>query len=167
MRLRRTFSAGVPRALGLDFVFYLPQTARRSMAKRESELRSKFLDEVKNHNLLPHAVIIRHEDVRTGGIPDMSVTLYGKTTWWEAKHGTPDFESPGNQELMMMRLAAAGYARYIIWWESASGIGKRTLIVHPREVHERKNWLLISEEATSDFDHRWLARKILERHRVR
>lgn len=34
---------------------------------------------------LPGAVVYRHEDTFTAGIPDVSVTWEGVTSWWEVK----------------------------------------------------------------------------------
>lgn len=136
------------------------------ISKQESELRSKFMIVAKADPVLSKFVLIRHEDVRTGGIADLEVVGNRRTTHWEFKHATPEFESPGLQELMMLRLAGADHARYIVFWQSRHGIGKRTMIVHPREVHNRKNWLLVPEEVTPGFDMKWLCRQIAEAHRV-
>ena len=35
---------------------------------------------------MPGAVVFRHEDRFTAGIPDISVTWAGITTWWEVKY---------------------------------------------------------------------------------
>ena len=35
---------------------------------------------------MPGAVVFRHEDRFTGGIPDISVTWAGIATWWEVKY---------------------------------------------------------------------------------
>lgn len=128
----------------------------------ESKLKSSFMFQVKT--LLPNFLALRHEDVRTSGIPDMSITGAGQTTWWEAKYADPRFESTGIQELTMLRLAAAGYARYIVW-EERRGI-QRTLIVHPRAVHERSGWALVPETWCVGFNHRWLVEQVMKAHRL-
>lgn len=76
-------------------------------------------------------VALRHEDKMTFGVPDISLTGGGMTTWWEGKRACPDFKSSGQQELTMRRLSQVGsYARYIIFDE----ILKRTLIVDPKDL---------------------------------
>jgi hypothetical protein len=132
--------------------------------KRESELKSAFMREVKRS--LPAFVAIRHEDVRTSGTPDLSITGAGRTIWLEFKHATPRWTGTKRQELMMLRLATAGYARYVFWWETAAGLGQRTMIVHPRQVHGRTSWKVVPESYCEGFDHRWLVQQIREAHRV-
>lgn len=78
-------------------------------------------------------VVFKHADRFTHGVPDISSTGSGKTTWWEVKHADPTFDSPGIQELTMKRLDAAGYARYIIFRQQP----KMTFIVRPVDL---ANW---------------------------
>lgn len=132
--------------------------------KRESELKSAFLHELKRS--LPGFEAIRHEDVRTSGTPDLSITGAGRTSWWEFKHCTPRWTGHELQELMCHRLAVAGYCRYVFWWESASGLGQRTMIVHPRTVRERTGWQVVPEEVCPGFDHRWLVQQVKAVHRI-
>lgn len=40
------------------------------------------------------------------------------------------------------------------------------MIVTPKNVHERQNWLLVPEEVTPGFDHRWLVKFIGQVHGV-
>lgn len=126
--------------------------------KREAELKSALKQAFKRY--LPSFVIQSHEDVRTAAHPDWSITGCGWSSWWEFKHGTPRFEGTGLQELQCLRLATAGFCRYVIWQETAAGHDQRTLIVHPVEVHERVGWTLKAEAATRGFDHRWLVEQI-------
>lgn len=123
----------------------------------ESGLRSALMREVKL--VLPGFTALRHEDVRTSGIPDLSLTGLKRTTWWEFKHGTPDFDSTDIQELTMLRLAAAGYARYVIWHEKR-GI-KRTLVVHPKHLGD-----LTPEVWCVGFDHRFIVEFMRSAHRI-
>ena len=67
------------------------------------------------HQHLPTAVAIRHEDRYTHGIPDLSVSLQHRTTWWEVKYADPMCRSKGVQRHLCERLAAASYCRYIIF----------------------------------------------------
>lgn len=120
--------------------------------KRESALKSALMAEIKAH--LPGFVAQRHEDVRTSGTPDLSLTGRARTSWWEFKHGTPDFESHGIQELTMLRLAASSFhARYVVW-EERRGV-KRTLVVHPKHI-ECEDLGAVAEAWWVEFDLRQL-----------
>lgn len=127
--------------------------------KREAELRSKFLAELRRQ--IPTAVAIRHEDTLQSGTPDLTLTLSGRTGWVEFKHATPDFSGTGLQEKMCRDLAREGWCRYVVWWED--GLSKLTLVIHPAVVMAsagrpqcRKPAGMIAEAATSGFDHKWL-----------
>jgi hypothetical protein len=122
--------------------------------RNESKLKSKLMDEFKAR--LPGFVAIRHEDVRRSGIPDVSLTGCGKD---EVKHGDPDFGSSGVQELTMLRLAAAGFARYVIYLEDKDGDNKRTLIVHPKKLGT-----LEPECQCVGHDHHWVVEYFRKRH---
>src|SRR5687767_12677501 len=102
------------------------------MLKREAELKAAFRREMRQR--LPGFLMLAYA---SAGAPDREIIGAGITTRWEFKHGTPDFLSHGDQELMCMRLAAAGHCRYVIWQESRAGLRQRTMIVHPRAVHAR------------------------------
>lgn len=106
--------------------------------KREGELKSLFTKEMKRR--LPSAVMLLYA---SAGAPDRSITWNGYTTNWEFKHGTPQFESQGLQELTCMRLAVVGHCRYVIWQENDRD--QKTLIVHPQKVYNRKGWDLETE----------------------
>lgn len=130
--------------------------------KREGELKSAAMAELKLQ--CPRFIVLL---LATAGGPDRAIAGAGKTTYWEMKHATPDFVSHGNQALCCMRLNAnAGYCRYVLWQEDAHGRNKRTLIVHPREVHVRVGWQLVAEASCVGYDHRWLVRQIRRAHGV-
>lgn len=129
------------------------------MEKREAELKSAFFKALAG--VLPRFYVLQYA---TAGAPDRSIVGAGKQTNWEFKHATPDFDSPGNQELMCQRLAVHGHCRYVVWQEHADGQFQRTLIVHPREVAGRQSWNLQPEEWTSGFDHAWLVERIRRAH---
>lgn len=128
--------------------------------KEESKLKSAFQRELERQ--LPGFLTLHYV---TTGAPDREIVGNGITTRWEMKHGTPAFKSPGNQELMMCRLALQGHARYVIWKETRFG-GKCTMIVHPLEVHHRQGWDLRPESVTIDYDHVWLVEQIKQVHGV-
>jgi len=50
----------------------------------EATLKRNLVKAIKT--TMPGAVVFRHEDQFTAGIPDISVTWAGITTWWEVKH---------------------------------------------------------------------------------
>lgn len=129
--------------------------------KREAELKSALMEEIAFS--LHRYWAFRHEDIRRKAIPDISLTGHKFTSWWEAKHATPTFFSFGLQELTCRRLAVAGYCRYIVYFEV--GCDLRTLIVHPRHLHE-----LTPEVEVPGHDHRFVAefmRKVHEDPAVR
>jgi len=89
---------------------------------------------------LPGAVVFKHNDRITAGIPDVSVTYGGRTTWLEVKLIGSWNDSPSSlmkkfdalQLATMLRLAdaRAGQAYYLVAYE-----GKKKLdVILPREV---------------------------------
>lgn len=109
----------------------------------EASLKSAFVAEAKK---IPGFVILRHEDKISSGMPDISVTGGGRTTWIETKYAKPRLVGSGIQELTMLRLAAAGVAYYLVWEEKRDV--RRTLLVHPRHLHN-----LLPQEFFLGFDH--------------
>lgn len=129
------------------------------MVKREAELKAAFGAELAR--MLPEFIV---QYMASAGSPDRSISGAGLTTHWEMKHATPTFISPGLQELTCMRLAVVAHCRYVIWYENVNGDEQRTMIVHPREIHNRTSWYLHSEVSTPGFDHRWLVEQIRKAH---
>lgn len=127
------------------------------MPKREAALKSALMQVIKQQ--LPGFVALRHEDVRTSGIPDLSLDGNGWSSWWEIKHATPHVSSIGIQELTCLRLAAANYCRYIIYYENKLGVAKRTLIVHPKHLHT-----LLPEAFTEGHNHRFVVEFMKKMH---
>jgi len=125
--------------------------------KREGELKSKFGQELKLQ--LPNLYVLHYA---TNGAPDREIIGAGITTRWEFKHGTPDFLSHADQELMCCRLATVAHCRYVVWWER--GTIQKTMIVHPNEVRLRKSWNLIPEAFCVGFDMKWLVGQIRLAH---
>lgn len=131
-----------------------------SIAKQEAALKSAFGKELKKQ--LPGFLSLR---LLGAGDPDRAIVGLGKVTFLEFKHGTPRFDSPGNQEVQCMRLDQACFCRYIIWQESSEGADKRTLIVRPTHVHHRRNGGdLIPEESFPGFDHVSVVEWLRKRH---
>lgn len=128
------------------------------MEKQEAKLKSKLRAAIKEH--LPGFLILAYA---TNGAPDLSIVGGGRQSNWEAKHSTPSFRSPGDQELMTMRMAAAGHCRYIVWDER--GGMKKTMIVHPREVFNRQGgWTFNAEAWCVGHDVKWLVEQIRREH---
>lgn len=116
--------------------------------RQENILKGKLVEQIKL--IVPGFVILAHQDLVTGGIPDLSLSGYGRTTWWEVKHSVDrKFDTKGIQELTCLRLAAASYCRYIIYVEK-NGL-KQTLIIHPRNLKT-----LDPEDSCIGFDHKWV-----------
>ena len=101
--------------------------------KRENEIKQAYWQRF--HELYPPSAYFatHHQDVRKSGYPDDSLHGFGKSSFWEFKHATPNFSSPGVQELTCARIARHGFScLYVLFFESASR--RRTLIAHPRDV---------------------------------
>jgi hypothetical protein len=105
-------------------------------------------------------IVLRHEDKSTYGVPDMSVTGCGKTSWWEIKFANPDFNSRGIQDLTLRRLGNVGLARYIVY-EVTKEKERFVHIVYPRDLADWR----ISGEMFEGFDHLWVIEKIRELHK--
>ena len=62
---------------------------------------------------LPGAVVFKHHDAITAGIPDLSVTWKGTTTWLEVKYNTDRIRPL--QHNTLLRLARQNRAYYVIY----------------------------------------------------
>ena len=125
--------------------------------KQEALLKQRFTAEMRRQ--LPSFYVLRYA---TSGAPDREIIGNTFTTRWEMKHGTPGFESPADQELMCCRLATVAHCRYVIWWERKDI--KKTMIVHPLKVMQRKSWDLEAEAWCVGFDMKWLVEQIRKDH---
>ena len=128
--------------------------------KIEGKLKSDFTKELKRQR--PDYYVLHYS---TAGAPDREIVGNGITSRWECKHATPDFVSPENQELMCARLATVAHCRYVFWWESSKGTGKKTMIVHPLKVLRRVGCVVVPETWTEGFDHGWLVEQVMKVHR--
>ena len=124
--------------------------------KREAELKSTFFREFRRQ--CPGYIVLLYA---TAGAPDREIVASGRSSRWEFKHGTPHFTSHGVQALFCARLAAAQHCRYVVWQETATGVGERTMIVHPLRVLEET---LTPEVWTTGYDHGWLVHQIRRVH---
>ena len=130
------------------------------MSKREGQLKSAFTAEFRRQH--PQYLMLL---LATGGGPDRLIVGNGKVSFWEFKHATPSFRSPGRQELVCLRLVEQDiHCRYVLWWENSSGWDQRTLIVEPHIIHERKERPLVAEAWCCGFNHPWLTNDIYRVH---
>ena len=129
----------------------------RSKKETESTLKAAIMKRLRAYK---GVVVFRLEDTATSGIPDIVVTAGGKTTWWEVKFGNPNWESKGIQETTMLALEANGFARYIIYRQTADRLIGNVSIVRPSLLHVMERW-----ETVEKFNHDWVVQQILGAHR--
>lgn len=97
-------------------------------------------------------VIFKHNDRVTAGIPDISVTGNGMTTWWEVKNLTggrtmPKERGRGLQAKNMSSLYAAGHCYYIIFSDDETSIEPGNL------TYRGKAW--VGRNVDLVVDHIW------------
>jgi len=108
----------------------------------------------------------------TAGAPDRAIAGDGQTSWFEFKHATPDFRSPGIQELLCARLEEQSQCWYVIWAENAAGGGQRTLIAHPsaiRAIPRRSSGNKSANDVhafafCAGYDMKWLVQQVIKMH---
>ncbi len=76
----------------------------------EAQFSQKLRKELQKR--LPGAVIFKHNDSITGGVPDFSVTLNRRTTWVEVKLAG---NKPEDSKLQFETMKRLSLALYIIW----------------------------------------------------
>ena len=134
------------------------------MTMTETQLKSKLTQTLRKS--LNNAVIFRHEDQFTSGIPDISVTWEGYTTWLEVKLAKPTIRSKGIQKHTMQMLSENGRCRYVVYLlEKASCQSKHfslqsTYIVSPKSVND---WVSSKNYAVG-FDHQFVVDFIKNSH---
>jgi hypothetical protein len=129
-------------------------TEAKVTAKLLGVLRSRF----------SAAVIFKHWD-RQGGVPDVSFTWNGFTTWIEVKlvkDREPSWR--GLQDLKLRKLAESGSAFYLIYDQP----GDRLAIYQPRVLDEVDEWRAATPVLTGRFsDHGIVADFLRALHRGR
>jgi hypothetical protein len=116
----------------------------------------------------PDAVPIRHEDRFTTGIPDLSLTVNGYTSWWEFKYADPHCHWTELQAHMCQQLDTQGFlCRFVIFQRGTTHPTaprpRQIRIVPPQEIqHWRHLGLVVSE---GRFDYRDLVRYFRRVHR--
>ncbi len=107
---------------------------------------------------MPQAVILRHEDQYTAGIPDISCTHKGLTIWWEVKYARPAVRDRGIQHLTCRRLGTFGRCYYLVYQEKRGK--KKTFIVHPNNLDEFED----STQCINGFNHKWVVQQMEQAH---
>ena len=115
----------------------------------EKELKDGFVRVFRT--LVPAAVVLRHEDKNTAGIPDISITYRGRTVWIEVKYADPFFDGRGLQKLTCLRLAVQGICWYLVY-ENRKGY-RRTFFLQPKDVVEDTITEIPDECMAPGFDH--------------
>ncbi len=107
--------------------------------------------------------MIRHEDYASIGIPDISWTWRGFTTWIEVKYARPHIQSRGVQKITCCKLEAQGRCLYVVY-EEIKGV-KRTLILTPINVfNNRLSGTGPSECVFTGFSHESVVKAIGSTH---
>ena len=114
----------------------------RGPAMNEAGITAALLTKVRH--TWPRAVVLKHADKLTYGVPDFSVTFHHHTSWWEvkfakprSKNKPPTFESKGIQDITCKKLAVQGSCHYIIYSVDEEGT-KGVQIMQPRFLDEWK-----------------------------
>ena len=120
----------------------------------------------------PKAVVIRNEDpvkIRSG-IPDISFTWQGTTSWIEGKRAIPKIRTAHKIQIYtMLKLAATSNAFYVVWAEK-DGV-ERTFIVSPTLIH-KDLWdfncmnVLKGQYGVDGIDHNFIIDHLREIHHV-
>ena len=108
---------------------------------------------------LPGFVVIRHEDRFTAGVPDISVTGHGLTSWWEVKFANPRLHSRDVQRLTALRLASAGVCFYVVY--QLEDDMRRVAVVHP---HWIEDWESHVAWGATIFAHQHVATFVRQTH---
>lgn len=116
----------------------------------EKELKDALVKQIRAS--LPAALVFRHEDQNTAGIPDISVTYKGLTQWLEVKYANPTVHSRGLQLVTCTRLHEVGICHLVIY-EEKKGV-KQTIIAEPKVRVEQ---IVAPDECmTPGFDHNFV-----------
>lgn len=119
---------------------------------------------------LPDALPLRHEDLFTKGIPDLSLSYkppnasHGHTSWWEIKYAAPHCTTTKVQRYLCEQLDLRGFlCRYIIFRRGHNGKWPRQIRVCPPA--DFSHWQTLGRVISSgSFDYAALVRYILEVH---
>lgn len=90
------------------------------MPRTESQITLSLLKSLRA--AMPEAMVFKHTDLRHGGMPDFSVTVGERTTWWEAKRQGEKLTPLQRATMSRLRLA------YIIYYFED---GSYTIVKNP------------------------------------
>lgn len=107
-----------------------------AVAKRENEIKSAFFKRFEVLYPVRLYTVLQHQDVRKPGHPDSSVHGFGKSSFWEFKHATPNFSTYALQEITCARLQKHTYCRYVLFFEYRDTL--KILIAKPSDVRRRQ-----------------------------
>lgn len=110
---------------------------------------------------IPGAVVFKHNDATTAGIPDITFSLAGYTTWIEVKRGHP--KGRRIQLHNMKHLEIAARAVYVIYTEDADWIVAPSNFdsFAANKVGWTTRW---PREHPRRFNHKAIAEWLKERH---
>ena len=95
----------------------------------EDVIRNNVMNKIKVEE--PKVVMIRYEDMFQRGIPDLSVSLFSITSWWEWKHQSLIDDVPEVQRQQLLEfLNDALVPAYFAWVD----FKKRFHIIHPETL---------------------------------
>jgi hypothetical protein len=132
--------------------------------KRETPIKTAFFKHFDARFDIHDFFIQHNQDVRKSGWPDTIIHGFGCATSWEFKHATPNFSSPGIQEVTCGRIARHSFCRYVLFFETAKR--QNILIARPRNVIGRKGKTndIVAETVLDGFDFDALASFIYDVH---
>lgn len=117
----------------------------------ERELKAKLVRKIRQQ--LRGAVVFRHEDLWTAGIPDISITWRGKTIWLEVKVVRKDgkLKMRAVQKLTCQNLADNGNCAIVIY-EDHKIFGPKTHFLNSQYID---NWDddVIMHMVVDGYDH--------------
>ena len=103
---------------------------------------------------LPNAMILRHEDLYTSGIPDLSISYAGKTSWWEIKYADPHCKTTRIQQHTCTQLNLQGFCcRYIIFRRELGDLWPRQIrVCTPADFQDWQFLGTVISEGSFDYD---------------
>jgi predicted HAD superfamily Cof-like phosphohydrolase len=121
----------------------------------EAYLKSRLVKACRE--VMPGGVAQRHEDKFSGGVPDLSWSWHGVTSWLEAKYARRGrrAEPTELQKIRIDDLRRAGVLTYVLTYRERVG----------KSVHLLHCW--DEGRAANGFDHRQVARWIRDDHETR
>ena len=105
------------------------------------------------------SVVFKHSDRLTSGIPDLSVSWLGRTTWLEIKFANPKFIGKGIQKKVMQDLSRVAKCAYVIFAHRKTG-GLETVVIAPDSVDDWESCL----DVAPGFDYGFVVQYLRRAH---